>query len=488
MRGKASLALLPLILTTMDGTGAFFMREYSAGSQGRRSKMLREGRATTTHEEKEDVGYPLEEDGAPDPVRRSLLIAGTGAGAVLPSLGSEASNEGRMPTSGRMSPPPRPLDDPSASDPLDCPPLKWGLIGCGRVSHDFAQALKLLPTASVVACAAHRDPDRAAAFAARHGIPASYGSYDDLIADDGVEIAYVGTVQSFRRSVGEKCLLAGKHVLLEKPFACNFADAMHLANLASERNLFLSEGMWTRYFPAVQQARRLVVQQRIVGDVVSVLSDFNFNAAKYGEDYPSSFFYRPDLGGGATLIAGPYPVSAAILFFAGVVPDSVKATGQVDDATGADLQASVSLSFPATDGTADTDSLKPAGSGVASLSYGFLGDSEERTVVVGTKGWLTIHSPSHCPTHISVTIKDISSEAQELHYHYPLPPETNAIKTAGGFNYPNSAGFSYEAAAIARCIAADKTETPQNPMAETLIEMKVLDEIRKQLGVKEPII
>jgi dihydrodiol dehydrogenase / D-xylose 1-dehydrogenase (NADP) len=68
-----------------------------------------------------------------------------------------------------ISVPPPPLDDPSVSDPLECPPLRWGLIGCGRISHDFTQALKLLPTATVVACSA-RSLDSAKAFADKHGI------------------------------------------------------------------------------------------------------------------------------------------------------------------------------------------------------------------------------------------------------------------------------------------------------------------------------
>lgn len=67
-------------------------------------------------------------------------------------------------------PPPPPLDDPKVSNPLECPPLRWGLIGCGRISHDFTQALKLLPTAQVVACSA-RSLDSAKSFAEKHGIP-----------------------------------------------------------------------------------------------------------------------------------------------------------------------------------------------------------------------------------------------------------------------------------------------------------------------------
>lgn len=263
-----------------------------------------------------------------------------------------------------ISAPPPPLDDPSVSDPLECPPLKWGIIGCGRVSGDFVQALKHLPTATVVACAA-RSKDSAQEFAIKHKISKSYGSYDELLADDDVQCVYVGNVHSFRRQIGEKCLKANKHTLLEKPFACNAVDAEYLINLAKEKNLFLMEGMWTRFFPAVTQARRLVFgsseegEEGILGQVVSVHSDFNFKASDH-EEYPTSFVYNQKLGGGASLLVAPYPVAAATLFFKGAMPDSIQAAGQVDKETGVDLQAAMALSFPPTGNVAPAvdDSIK----------------------------------------------------------------------------------------------------------------------------------
>lgn len=393
--------------------------------------------------------------------------------------------------------PPPPLDDPSVADPLECPPLRWGLIGCGRVSHDFVQALKHLPTASIVACSA-RDVRRAEEFAEKHGIPKAYGSYDELLTDEQVEIVYVGNVHAFRRSVGEKCLLANKHVLLEKPFACTLEDAEYLISLAKERNLFLMEGMWTRFFPAVEQARRLVFggsddSAGVLGEVVSVFSDFNFNASD-SEEYPTSFVYNRKLGGGASLLTGPYPIAAATLFFPGAVPDSIKITGQVDRSTGVDLQAAMALSFPSTsavqpavdESNQEESTPKLPGSGIAALSYGMLCESEETTTVVGTKGRIKIESPGHCPTRLTVKLKGVgrgnASETQE--YIFGLPMDTPAIEKAGGYFYPNSAGFCYEAAAVARCIAAGKTEAPQYTLSETLVEMKLLDEARAQLGFK----
>jgi dihydrodiol dehydrogenase / D-xylose 1-dehydrogenase (NADP) len=345
-----------------------------------------------------------------------------------------------------------------------------------------------------VACAASQDPARAQDFANRHKIPKWYGNYEDFVADPNVDIVYVGNVHAFRRSVGELCLLANKHVLLEKPFTCNPQDAEHLIQLAQERNLFLMEGMWTRFFPAFELARK-IVEDGLLGEVVQVVSDFNFNASD-SEEYPASFVYNRKLGGGAALLVAPYPIAAALAFFDSRMPSSIRCTGQVDTQTGVDLQSAVLLEFaPTSTHPHKTDpdnqdnihvSPKLPGAGLAILSFGMLGESEETTAVVGTKGRLTIHSPGHCPTKITVTLKGVGrgNSADTKVYEFPLPSDTDEIIKAGGWEYPNSAGFCYEAAAIARCIHQNKRTCPQMTLEETLICQRVLQDIRHQLRVK----
>lgn len=176
------------------------------------------------------------------------------------------------------------------------------------------------------------------------------------------------------------------------------------------------------------------------------------------------------------------------------MPDLIKVTGQVDKETGVDLQVAMVLSFPPTgtvapasdESVTNENTPKLPGSGVACLSYGMLGESEETTTVVGTKGRLTIETPAHCPTNLKLRVKaeGRGNAATVIEYSFPLPADTDEITKTGGYFYPNSAGFCYEAAAVARCIAAGKTECPQHTLEETLIQIKILDEARKQLGVK----
>lgn len=123
--------------------------------------------------------------------------------------------------------------------------------------------------------------------------------------------------------------------------------------------------------------------------------------------------------------------------------------------------------------------------GAATLSCGLLGESEEETTALGTKGRIKICSPGHCPTKIIVSRKASGRGNNGTDtYEYALPEDTEEIIKAGKYFYPNSAGLAYEAAAVARCIKAGKTEAPQYTLAETLTAMKVIDELRLQLGVK----
>jgi dihydrodiol dehydrogenase / D-xylose 1-dehydrogenase (NADP) len=114
-----------------------------------------------------------------------------------------------------------------------------------------------------------------------------------------------------------------------------------------------------------------------------------------------------------------------------------------------------------------------------------LGESSEETTVVGTRGRLIIHSPCHCPTRVTCMVKEHGrGQIQEvLEYEFPIPEETEEIKNSGGCCYPNSLGFAYEQAAVARCISKGLKEVPQYTHDETLTTMQVIDELRSQLGV-----
>lgn len=140
---------------------------------------------------------------------------------------------------------------------------------------------------------------------------------------------------------------------------------------AQEKGLFVMEGMWTRFFPAVMKAEE-IVRSGTIGKVVAVHSDFGFNGADVAS-YPDHMFYNLNLGGGGLFYVAPYPVAAALQFLGPDRPTRIAAAGVKDKLTGVDLSGAISLHFE--------------GKGIASLTYNI----EVRSVVLFSGG------DSSCP-------------------------------------------------------------------------------------------
>lgn len=133
----------------------------------------------------------------------------------------------------------------------------------------------------------------------------------------------------------------------------SFDDPSGFDQQAKEKGLFLMEGMWTRFFPAMSKVRELI-NEGVIGDVVAVHSDFGFN----GDDvanYPDHQLYNRRLGGGGLYYVAPYPVAVALQFLGHGIPSHIGAAGVKDKLTGVDLSGAISLHFE--------------GKGIASLTY-----------------------------------------------------------------------------------------------------------------------
>jgi len=148
----------------------------------------------------------------------------------------------------------------------------WGVISAGKISHDFVNCLNQVKEANVVAVAA-RNPDSAKNFAKEHKIAKSYGSYQELVEDKDVQIVYVGSIHTYHKEHTLMALNAGKHVVCEKPITLSLKDTEELISVAKNKNLFLLEGVLTRFFPAIREARR-IIRSGEIGDVKLVSADF----------------------------------------------------------------------------------------------------------------------------------------------------------------------------------------------------------------------
>lgn len=154
--------------------------------------------------------------------------------------------------------------------------LKWGIISTGKISHDFVTAIGTLSNDDhkVVSIAA-RGLYRAKEFANTHDIQHFYGSYIELAQDVNVEVVYIGTSNSQHSPIAGLMLQNGKHVLCEKPMCINEKEVKNLVKLAEEKQLFLMEGMWSRFFPAYHYLRDRVTSGAL-GEITRITVNMGF--------------------------------------------------------------------------------------------------------------------------------------------------------------------------------------------------------------------
>ncbi len=321
--------------------------------------------------------------------------------------------------------------------------FRWGIISTGNIAKQFARGLSALPDAELAAVAS-RSQETADTFGDQFQVERRYDSYEALVADPRIDAIYVGTPHSFHRENTLMCLQAGKPVLCEKPFAINASQAQEMVDVARERQVFLMEAMWTRFTPVFVHLRDLLAR-RVIGDVQLILADFGFRT----RFNPEGRLFKPELGGGALLDVGVYPVSLASMVLG--APERISSMAHLGE-TGVDENAAMILGYP-------TGAL-------AVLSTAIRTNTPQVAIINGTEGRITIHSRWWVPTRLTIEVYD--RETTEI----DLPMVGN--------------GYNYEAAEVARCVRAGKTESDVMPLDETLAVMRTLDEIRDQWGLKYP--
>lgn len=220
-------------------------------------------------------------------------------------------------------------------------PIRWGILSTGHIASVFARDLALLPDEAEIVAVGSRQRGTADDFAAEHGIPRAYGSYEELAADEDVDVVYVASTHNDHLPSAQLCLEAGRSVLVEKPLTTTAADSETLIDSARDRGLFLMEALWTRTSPLLRQGAELVAAGDL-GAVRHVAMSFGF--AFDGE--PSHRLLDPQQAGGAVLDLGVYPVHLADLFLG--EPDELIGTG-LRGATGVDVHAAATLSYRACD-------------------------------------------------------------------------------------------------------------------------------------------
>lgn len=321
--------------------------------------------------------------------------------------------------------------------------LRWGILATGWIADLFVRDLKLAGHA--VAAVGSRTQEGADRFAREHGIPVAHGSYAALAADPQIDIIYVATPHPQHVAAAKLALHAGKHLLVEKPFTLNAREAAEIADLAAEKGLVVLEAMWTRFLPHMIRLREIIAAGTI-GAVRSITADHR----QHLPDDPGHRLNALDLGGGALLDLGIYPIS----FCWDVLgkPETIHAQATFRE-TGADAQVATIFGY---------------GSGAIATTLSSSDSAgPNRAAVVGTKGRIEIDRVWYTPTTFRV-----------------YDDANTVIETFDG-GVPGR-GMQFQAAEVERLVAAGLTAGAILPPAETVAIMATLDEIRRQIGLVYP--
>ncbi len=357
-------------------------------------------------------------------------------------------------------------------------PVRWGILGTGRIAHSFALGLKALHDAELVAVGS-RNNETAASFASAFDIPHAYGSYAGLVAADNVDVVYIATPNVRHKEDCLLCIDAGKAVLCEKPFAMNAADGREIVMRARNAGVFFMEAMWMRFIPLVQKAREILLRGDI-GAPRLLFADFGYPVDRD----PKNRFLDLGLGGGSLLDRGIYPLSLAWFLF-GKPLDIV---GQATiGPTGVDEQSVVLLKYK--------DGLQ------AVLTSTMNACATNRATIVGESGQIEMEAPFFKTERLIVTkfprATPLSTKAaidQPSHLRVILRwGKRLAYRAAGrraGQVIHSSAlkgnGFNYEAAEVGRCLRAGALESLTMKGSESIAIIEAMDALRSQWGIVYP--
>ena len=304
--------------------------------------------------------------------------------------------------------------------------MKIGILGAGGIAVQMAKTVAGMKDVENYAVAA-RSLERAQAFAEKYGFSKAYGSYEEMLADPQVDLVYIATPHSHHYLHAKMCLEAGKNVLCEKAFTVNADQARKLFALAKEKNLLITEAIWTRYMPSRKMIDD-IISSGVIGEVTAVTANLNY----------------------AISDVGVYTINFASMVLGDKLKD-VQATAIFRE--GVDMLDTIAMVFE--------------GDRMATLQCGAREISDRMGSIFGTKGYIQVQNINN-PEKITVFDK----EHKEVAAYMPPAQIT---------------GYEYEVEACARAIAQGEKECLEMPHDETVRVMEIMDGIRKSWGYEIPL-
>lgn len=318
--------------------------------------------------------------------------------------------------------------------------IKWGIIGLGKIANKFAADL-LLSDNSILQGVASRDENKARAFCKAYNSYRYYSSYEELADDPDIDIIYIATPHTFHFENTMMCLRKGKAVLCEKPMGINAREEQIMVQEAKSRNLFLMEGIWTRFIPATEKLIDLL-NQKIIGELFAIRADFGFK----GDLNFENRVYNKELGGGALLDIGIYPIYLSLLTMGSA--HDIKAMARM---TSSDVDSYCSMLF----------SYK--NNSKAILESTIEAHTPTEAYIYGNKGSIKLHSRFHHTEKLTISRND--------------KEKTLNMKYRGN-------GYIHEIEEVNQCLFNKAIESPKLPLEMSLQLIALIDRVKKEIGLK----
>lgn len=350
--------------------------------------------------------------------------------------------------------------------------LRWGILGAGNISgqfvHDIVLSNKNKCNAHLIASVGSSTQAKGESFLKQHGVTAEVNqgivavaqTYDEFFANTNIDIVYIGTPHTFHKEQVLLALRNGKHVLCEKPFMVTGKDAREVFAEAEKSNLLVMEAVWTRFFPILAHARKLLYQQKVLGEVHRMTADFSM-AADINNLPASSRTRDIKLAAGATLDVGIYPLTymRALLAENPDLKFKVKSFLTIDPVDHVDHVATYIAKYE--DGK---QAVLTSSNHVEGPSPFLVEGPLPFLRVEGTRGTLEMYAKNLAqPRKLRVVFND--PEQKDLVMDDDI--------VASGYN-----GFIYEANAVRAAISEGKNQCETMPWAETQLMMDTMDQIR----------
>lgn len=321
--------------------------------------------------------------------------------------------------------------------------MNWGILATGNIARKFAATINQMDgEGEVLKAVGSRSMDSAKAFAGEFKIERFYDSYEALAKDKEVEAIYISTPNNMHFENAKMCLMAGKHVLCEKPFTLKKQEAKELYELAEQRGLFIMEAFWIRFLPVLKKARELV-QSGVIGEVGYIRSEYGFIAKGARKERK----FNADLGGGALLDIGIYNLGFVQMM---MNEKPMNFTSQVHlNEYGTDDFSSILLHY---------------GNGKSAVVTASIGMEMNRDAVIyGSKGSIHFSDFQHAQ---KMTVHLYGEEA----YDVEIPFDIN--------------GFEYQIREVKRCIQAGMNTSDCLPKEDSLAVLGLMEEIRGEWEVR----